>query len=280
MVLPTLIVSHTQRVQTSKELTQILPSRSNKDKDAGQAADETIKKLRVRTKQSHSQQDTQVSAQISKLQKECNGLAKAMYTACKPQNPIPLKSKVNLSIQGARLLLNSAWNWTGISSSCRSRDFHIIAGAAVLEFNITAEYRDDLLESTPAAVVLRSALAAELQLHMKKPPPFFAKSKTATVPNPDNPFNFADELVPPPTAETFPITDTLPSWVSYQERGGDQLLIQKIVHAVEKCPLAWEDPQNTESKSPGLKHSVHSALKHLVRVSRYIHSGRQQVFSY
>ena len=271
MVLPAVIASHTQRVQTSKELTQVLPSRSNEDKDVGQVDNQAIKKLRARAKQSSSQQDIQVS----KLQKECGLLAKAMYMACKPQNqnPIPLNSKVNHSIQGARLLLNSAWNWTGISSSCRSRDFHLIAGAAVLEFNIIAEYRDELLESTPAAAALRFSLAAQLQLHMKRPSPFFAKSKTPTATNPDIPFVFADEIVPPPAEEKFPVSDTFPSWVSYQDRGGDKLLIQKIVHAVEKCPLSWQDPYNTESKSPGLNRSVHKALQHLVRVRHSIHSG-------
>lgn len=264
-VLPNFIASHTPRVQTSKELAQVLPSQSDKDNDVGN--DGAMKKLRVRAKKQPSPEEVQ----LSRLQKECDSLAKAMSAACKPKDAIPLKGNANLGIQGTRLLLHSAWKWTAISGHSRSREFRLIAGAAVLEFNIIAEYRDHLLESTPAAVVLRTSLAASLQPHMKRLSSSFARFRTASAP--DTELAFADRIAHPslPSEPSFSIEQEMSSWQFYRDVEQYRVSIQKIVHAVEKCPLAWKEP-SSQSKSPALSEEVHDVLQRLVNVSNFIHS--------
>ena len=194
---------------------------------------------------------------------------KAMFAACKLKDPVPLKSNANLKIHGTRLLLHSAWNWTAISGNSRSREFRLIAGAAVLEFNIIAEYREQLLDSTPAAVVLRTSLAAELQPHMRKLSTCFSKFKPGSTP--DAQLAFADRITPalPLSEASFAVERNMSLWQFYRDMEEYRVSVQKIVYAVEKCPLAWQDP-GSESKSPPLSEGVHALLQRLVNVSSSI----------
>jgi len=270
VALPTYLALHTQRVQTAKEAALLLPLRSDKDKDAGkvQVANDTTKKLRTTQTKQPSEQEIQAKTQLAALQAQCDALSKAMITACKPRDAVPLKHRSNLTTQGVHLLLHSSWNWQSIPSGSRSRDFHSIAGAAVLEFNIIAEYRDELVQSTPAASYLHSLFAAQFQEYVKKPTVFFSRRNASAAAPPQ--FSFPDQISHPSnvTDETFAISDALSSWVSYRDKQGDQGIIQKVVSAVEKCTLAWQDPFNlAKSKSPELNKGVQRVLCTLVKVS-------------
>lgn len=267
-VLPDSIASHTPRIQTSKELDQVFPSQSDKDKDTGEVNNAAMKKLRVWAKKHW--QPSQEDAQLSKLQKECNSLVKAMSAACKPKDAISIKSNANLRIQGARLLLHSAWNWTTISGNSCSQEFRLITGVAVLEFNIISEYHDHLLESTPAAVVLWASLAALLQPHMKKLSTYFVRFRAGSAPDTEPELAFADRITSSLSSESsFSVEEKMSSWQFYRDMEEYQMSIQKIVHAVEKSPLAWKDPAS-QSKSPALNEEVHEALQCLVNISNSI----------
>lgn len=259
---------HTQRVQTSKELSLVLPSSSDKNSGQDQVADDATKKLRTRRTKQPSSQEIEAKAQLALLKTQCDALFKAMNAACKPKDPITLKTKANLAIHGTNLLLHSSSNWQSVASSSRSRDFRSIAGAAVLEFNIIAEYRDGLIRSEPAASHLRSSFAAQLQPYMKRKSTIL-HTLTHRRDEPAE-FFFVDRIIHSSIDESgsFTISDTFPSWVSYRDKQGDQAMVQKIVCSIEKCPLAWQDPSNlAESKSPELSEEVQVALRNLVQVS-------------
>lgn len=238
----------------------MFPSGSDNNPEPDQAADDTTKKLQTRRAKQPSLQEIQSKAQMTSLRTQCDVLFKAMVSACKSKDPVPLKNKVNLAIRGTNLLLHSSWNWQGVGSASQSREFHSIAGAMVLEFNIIAEYRDELIESECAASRLRSLFSMQLKPHMKRKPTMLQTltrhTSEATMPAE---FSFVDGIACSPidSSDSFAVSDTLPLWMSYRDRQGDRELIQKIVHTVEKSPPAWQDPSNlTESKSPELNKEV------------------------
>lgn len=166
------ILSHTQRVQSAKELALTLPS--VKHPELAQEEKDTTRKLRSKRAGQLSKQEVKTRAQVALLRAQCDALVKAMTAACKPKDPVPLKHKPNLTLQGTNLLLHSSWNWQTISTNSRTRDFQNIAGVAVLEFNIISEYRERLIQSEPAASLLCLSLATQFKPYMKRASSFFA----------------------------------------------------------------------------------------------------------
>lgn len=257
---------HTQRAQSSKELAIILLSPKHKDSETDQ-----IQKI-GRSKRTKQAAEQEKEDHIASLRSHSEALTKAMMMACKPKNAVALKQKANLTIPGAHLLLHSSWNWPSIHASSRSRDFHHISAASVLEFYIIAEYREDLIQSISAASFLRLSLGNAFEKHLKKSSTFMRRGETAgrSACNSAE-FTFPDEISLDASDEikdSFEVSEELPLWKDHQDRKDDQMTVQKIVCAVEKTCLAWQDPFNVDvSKCPPLNAKVQEALEGLIRVS-------------
>lgn len=268
---------HTQRAGSTKEISSLLPAHlatdDDKAKDGEGEGDPGVKLRASRSKSSKKASQDEVEkkerkAHKASLEAHCANLVKAMTAACKPRNPVPFKKKSNLVLQGGYLLLHSSWNWTGILSNSRSREFQHIAGAAVLEYNIIAEYRDALIESVPAAAFLRSCIAKHLNPYLKINS---LPMRGNDVSRGDHAveFTFADQIPTPAIKdpEEFDVPECFTAWIGYQDMQEDQQAVQKMIHMVEKNPLAWKDPFNKDkAKSPAVNEAVQKALVLLVKV--------------
>ncbi|KAI5999911.1 hypothetical protein EDD15DRAFT_2362418 [Pisolithus albus] len=263
-------ISHTNRITSAKELAPLFPEKSLPVKstpappstgDASDAPTNLTPKLRPRKQGAITQgNDMVIQAELIRLRTHAAQLVKAMQSAVKPKDPLPLSAHMYRKIDGIHLVHRTSWGWRSVSINSRLREFQNVAGAAVLEWGIIEEYRPRLLQEGSGAHYIRSRLVQLLRPWLKSA--FFSnKQKNAE-------FSFADQVSHTPTTEelSFQVAEVLPLLQSSLTLKSDATMIQNLVKAVERCPLAWEDPDNEgDTKSPPLHSDVDDALRQLVK---------------
>ncbi|KAI6035898.1 hypothetical protein PISMIDRAFT_15689 [Pisolithus microcarpus 441] len=264
-------VSHTNRITSAKELAPLFPEKSLPVKslpappstgDASDAPTNLTPKLRPRKQPVAITQgnDMATQAELIRLRTHAAQLVKAMQSAVKPKDPLPLSAHMYRKTDGIHLVHRTSWGWRSASINSRLREFQNVAGSAVLEWGIIEEYRPQLLQEGSGAHYIRSRLIQLLRPWLKSA--FFSnKQKNAE-------FSFADQVAHAPTSKepSFQVAEVLPLLQSSLTLKSDTVMIQNLVKAVERCPLAWEDPDNEgDTKSPPLHSDVDDALRQLVK---------------
>ncbi|KAI6137980.1 hypothetical protein BKA82DRAFT_30356 [Pisolithus tinctorius] len=240
--------AHTDRVTSTRELAILFPEKSlvKSLPVPGPTADtldapptKPTPKLHAR-KQPVAENDAVTQAQLTHLSAQAAQLVKAMQSAIKAKDAIPLSSPMHRQIDGIHLVHHTSWAWRKVSVNSRLREFQNVAGAAVLEWGIIEEL-----------------LHPSLKLAF-----FSGKQRKAE-------FSFADQVPHAPLGdENFPrqIGDVLLILQNSLTLKADAIAIQNLVKAVERCPLAWDDPDNEgDAKYPPLESDVEKALGLLVK---------------
>ncbi|KAI6025512.1 hypothetical protein EDC04DRAFT_237837 [Pisolithus marmoratus] len=263
-------ISHTDRITSTKELAPLFAETSPATTslpvpipttDTPAAPTKSTPQLRHRKQPATSSQenDMAIQAELARLRTHATQLVKAMQSSVKSKDPIPLSSSMHHQVDGVHLVLRTSWGWRSISANSRLREFQNVAGTAVLEWGIIEEYRPQLLKEDSGAHYLRSQLVWLFRPWLK---PIYFASKWKKVE-----FSFADQLPHTPVTEgrSFIISDVLPVWQRSLTLKADATVVQSLVKAVERCPLAWDDPDNEDNiKFPPLQPEVEKALKGLV----------------
>ncbi|KAI6102269.1 hypothetical protein F5141DRAFT_1217879 [Pisolithus sp. B1] len=260
-------VSHTNRITSAKELAPLFQERSSEEKslpgpastkDASDAPVELTTKRRPR-KQPTPSNNMAIQAELIRLRTHAAQLVKAMQGAVKPKDSLPLSGYMYRKIDGIHLVHRTSWSWRSISVNSRLREFQNVAGAAVLEWGIIEEYRPQLLQEASGAHYIRSELIQLLS-------PWITSAYFTNKPR-NAEFSFADQVPHAPASKelSFQVTAALPRLQSSLTLKADTVMIQNLVKAVERCPLAWQDPKNERDiKSPPLHSNVDDALRRLV----------------
>jgi len=263
-------VSHTERITSSKELAVLFPEKMSTARDSpapiatdtSDAPTKTVRKLRPRKQlTTDGENDATTQEELSRLRTHANQLVKAMQSAVKTRDPLPLTSSVHRGIDGVHLVHRTSWGWRSVSANSRHREFPNVAGSAVLEWGIIEEYRPQLLAPGSGANYLRGLLIQKLS-------PMLKSRYTMTKQKAEE-FTFTDQVAysPDQDGRSFQINECLSLLRDSLSRRSDAAAIQSLVKTVERCPLAWRDPDGDAGvKSPPVDPAVQRILEQLVKV--------------
>ncbi|KAG9309132.1 hypothetical protein JVU11DRAFT_10839 [Chiua virens] len=252
-------VSHTQRVNNSKELGILFPDEKSK-KDPNPPTPSNIK---LRPGNSIVNQDDNANAKLQVFINFAEELVNAMRANVRARDPMPLQRPGNRDKHGIHLVLSTSWPWRSLIPNSRLREISSIAGAATLEQGIIDEYRPSLLVEDSGALRLRMILGERLKKYLKVA--HFVR-KSASKQRKDSGFSFPDMLDTSATVpDTFFVGDALVQLQAELSKQSDATLVQNLVKTIERCHLCWRDPSREGgSKSPPLDPKVHDAMEALV----------------
>lgn len=254
-------VVYTERVSNAKELAILFPDKSRQIQTPAieDGTPASLPKSPPRLRHKRDADIVESHTELTRLRSQATRLFKAMQGAVKTRDPVPLNSHMYHDIDGIHLVHRTSWGWRGAVASSRHREFHNVAGAAVLEWNTIEEYRPQLLKAGSGSLYLRYLLLEKLQRILKRSSIFRNKDQ----------FAFADQVVLESLSgeESFPIDGMLAKLKARLSVKSDATIIQNIVKTIERCPLAWGDPENEDgAKMPTIDGCVDKYIRLLAKV--------------